>query len=738
MLLRTTLISLALAAALGGCLSDGGSSSSQTGVLLDSAVDGVSYSGNRGSQGITAGGGHFNYVRGETLTFSIGTLELGRSLGAAVVTPANFVGADGQLTGHARLALRVLQSLDDNNDPDDGIVIPAATRSAITQPLALASASESDALQAVQQARPTLTALVTENDALDHFADSVIKQGIPLAAQTPSAGTPVKLTLMHTNDTHSHIETFTPSDTDAIAQGGVARRKTLVDQTRNEAGSDTASRNTLLVDAGDFSQGTIFYNAWEGSESIMAMNAMHYDAAGLGNHEFDLGPARLARALKGEDITIDGTAYPTEAPTFPLVASNLDFSAEASLKGLLRKFAVIEKGGQKYGIIGVVTEELPIIANTGSNIRLLDYVASVNRTAALLAALGVDKIIVLSHYGYAVDLSKVADLRGVDIIVSAHDHALLGDSATIDAATRNGTYTQTGAIVGPYPTVRTDKDGRNVLLVSAYEWGRWLGRIDVDFDAHGEITASAGRSLFVDGRTVVEDSALASAVAAYKAPVAAFSNVVIGTSSMAFSASRGTASPFVAGVRTAETTLGNLVTDLMQSAAAGSDQAVAAFTNGGGLRADIAAGNVTFGQALSVLPFGNTLFVIDLSGQEVIELAETSAGKVGSGGFLQVSSALRIDYCADAASCSNPLVAGGRVTSVKVNGTPVDPAATYRLATNNFTAGGGDGYAVLANACQRPGNYCRDTGIVLLDLLVNELKTGNPLSATLDGRITRH
>jgi 2',3'-cyclic-nucleotide 2'-phosphodiesterase (5'-nucleotidase family) len=190
-------------------------------------------------------------------------------------------------------------------------------------------------------------------------------------------------------------------------------------------------------------------------------------------------------------------------------------------------------------------------------------------------------------------------------------------------------------------------------------------------------------------------------------------------------------------VRSGETVLGNLVLDLMQTAAAGSDNAVAAFSNGGGLRADIAAGDVTFGQALSVLPFGNTLFVIDLTGQDVIDLMEASVSKVGGGGFLQHSKNLRMTYCAVAEGCVNPLKAGGKVKSIQIAGQAVETGKTYRLATNNFTAGGGDGYDVLKAACQRPGNYCRDSGIVLLDLLVDRLKTGVPLSASLDGRIER-
>lgn len=596
----------------------------------------------------------------------------------------------------------------------------------------LGSANEATILSALQQARPAVAALVLEDQALGHFAQTLVDRDITLAPPAPAAGAAVTLTLLHTNDTHSRIESFT----DTLLQGGVARRKTLVEQVRAEVGSG----NTLLVDAGDYFQGTTFFNAWEGSESIMAMNDMNYDAATLGNHEFDLGPAKLARALKGENIRIAATSYPTEAPSFPVVATNLDISAETTLKGLLRKYAIIERGGQKYGVLGIVTSDLPVIANLGDKVKMLDYVKSVNAASALLKSLGINKIILLSHYGYGVDITKASQLSGVDIIVSGHDHTLLGDTAYINSRTSDTglSYAGQGALaMGAYPNQLTNKEGDPLLVVSAYEWGRWLGRLEVGFDALGRVVGSSNKSMFVDGRTVAEDAGLAAKVASYKAPVAAFSNVQVGSSSMLFSAARGSASPFVAGVRSGETVLGNLVLDLIQTAAAGSDNAVAAFSNGGGLRADIAAGDVTFGQALSVLPFGNTLFVMDLTGQDVIDLMEASVSKVGGGGFLQHSKNLRMTYCAVAESCANPLKTGGKVTSIQIAGQAVETGKTYRLATNNFTAGGGDGYDVLKAACQRPGNYCRDTGIVLLDLLVESLKTGTPLSASLDGRIER-
>jgi len=166
-----------------------------------------------------------------------------------------------------------------------------------------------------------------------------------------------------------------------------------IDQVKNQIVPDNnGCKNQLLVDAGDFSQGTPYYNAWEGSESVMAMNAMGYHVSTLGNHEFDLGPTRLARVLSGDKITVAGVENTTELPAFRIVASNLDISGESSLKGLIKKYAVVERCSEKYGVIGVVTEYLPLITSAGK-VTVQDYVTSVNATAALLKAMGINKII---------------------------------------------------------------------------------------------------------------------------------------------------------------------------------------------------------------------------------------------------------------------------------------------------------------------------------------------------------
>ncbi|MCC6135433.1 MAG: 5'-nucleotidase/apyrase family protein [Candidatus Contendobacter sp.] len=556
-----------------------------------------------------------------------------------------------------------------------------------------------------------------------------------IACNNDSAMTnrPIAITVLHTNDTHSHLEPF-PRDHELTVsaagpqEGGIARRKTLIDQTR------AGEPQVLLLDAGDNFQGTIFYNAWKGSAEVMALNALGYDAVTLGNHEFDLGPVELGRALRGEPVTIAGAAYPTEKLQVPLIATNVDASREPALAGLFRASVVLERGSESFGILGIVTEEVPTASSPGPNLRFLDYVASVQAEADRLTEQGINKIILLSHYGYPVDVEKAPQLQGIDLIISGHDHALLGDPAAIEAVAPG----QGARVKGPYPTVATARDGKPVLVVSAYEWGRWLGQLKVSFDDRGVVQSWQSQPIFVRGcefangavdcrqQVVPEEPTVKAQVAAYREPVNRFAEVIIGQAGMVFDSNR------VPGLRTQEMPLGNLVADVILQSAAQSDRAVAAIVNGGSIRAGLNPGNVSFENALGVLPFGNTVATLEVKGDTLVAALDHGLSKPTAGAFPQVAG-LKLSYCA-ALPCAAALRTDGRVTRLLINGEPVDLAATYRIAANSFIAKGGDDYTMFKEACAS-GAYCRDTGILELDLLVDEFKARSPVLRSAEGRI---
>ncbi|MEA3545792.1 MAG: bifunctional metallophosphatase/5'-nucleotidase [Thermodesulfobacteriota bacterium] len=557
------------------------------------------------------------------------------------------------------------------------------------------------------------------------------------------------ITILHTNDTHSHLESFVPFG--EPEQGGAARRKTLIESIRDEVGHD----QVLLVDAGDFFQGTPFYNAWQGSADIMALNQLGYDVVTLGNHEFDLGPIELSRAISGVTIDIAGTSYPTEPLLIPIVSTNLDYSAEPALSGKIQRSIIVEKNGEKIGILGVITPLLPDISSCGSTIAVDSYLPSIQAEIDRLIAQGVNKIILLSHAGYNVDITMVPQLSGVDVVVCSHDHPLM----LPESAYRDGAPLQylTAKVIADYPSVSSDRQGNTVLLVGAYEWGRLLGRIDVTFDPEGHIIDWAGEPIAI-GAEIEPDSELAAKIARYKEPITAFSSIIIGAVGMYFD---GDHNP---GIRSQEMPIGNLVSDVMLKAGATYDTAVAAIVNSGSIRASLPLNlnfttelppySVTFGDAMSVLPHGNTITTIDVTGYELVAALDNGLTWAydyetmtirSSGAFPQVSG-LMLTYCNDTvsdmhdqinppATCATALIDGGVVTSLQVAGSAVNLESVYRIATNKFLASGGDYYLALRQACNRPEGYCVDSGILALDAMVEEFNAAEPVIRIIEDRI---
>jgi 2',3'-cyclic-nucleotide 2'-phosphodiesterase (5'-nucleotidase family) len=244
---------------------------------------------------------------------------------------------------------------------------------------------------------------------------------------------------------------------------------------------------------------------------------------------------------------------------------------------------------------------------------------------------------------------------------------------------------------------------------------------------------------------VADDPELQALVAQYRAPVDAYADVIIGRAGMDFDGNRDP------GLRTQEMPLGNLVTDVMLAATQLTDHTVAALTNGGAIRASINAGEVTFGDAVTVLPFGNTLVALDVTGMELVasldnglSWAYDGSATRADGAFPQVAG-LVVSYCGATVEaihagstppdCPAALRPDGVVTALSVAGAPVDLSATYRVAINDYLAGGGDYYDALQTACERSTGYCRDTGVLVLDEFVNEFASHSPVSRAIEGRL---
>lgn len=245
-----------------------------------------------------------------------------------------------------------------------------------------------------------------------------------------AACTPDHLTILHTNDTHSQVE---PKGNN---QGGYARRMGLIEQERK------ADKNLLLVDAGDFSQGTPYFNFYRGRVEIEAMNRMRYDAGTLGNHEFDNGLDTLAEVLK--------------LAQFSIVCANYDFTG-TPLEGIVKPYTIVQKGKLKIGIFGLGCQPQGVISakNFEPAVYLEPYPIA-QQMADTLRAQGCDVVVCLSHMGTlgkqkgeVCDSAMVAQTRGIDVVVGGHTHILYdhfrvanldGDSIPLCQMAKSGIY----------------------------------------------------------------------------------------------------------------------------------------------------------------------------------------------------------------------------------------------------------------------------------------------------------
>ena len=174
------------------------------------------------------------------------------------------------------------------------------------------------------------------------------------------------------------------------------------------------TNNAILVDGGDQFQGTLFYSYYKGQMAAEMMNKLGYDGMTVGNHEFDDRPEVLASFMS--------------AVNFPILMSNADVSAEPLLADKLAKSTVIERGGEKIGLIGLTPEDTDELASPGDNVKFSDPVTAVQGEVDRLTAMGVNKIIVLSHSSYAIDQKVAAETTGVDVIVGGHSNTLLSNT----------------------------------------------------------------------------------------------------------------------------------------------------------------------------------------------------------------------------------------------------------------------------------------------------------------------
>lgn len=574
-----------------------------------------------------------------------------------------------------------------------------------------------------------------------------------------------KLRIVHTNDHHARIEpardvSISSSPATTRNLGGVARRKTMIDA--RKASAIVNGEEFMLIDAGDVFQGTLYFNKFQGQADLRFYNLMGYEAMAIGNHEFDSGQQTLVDFIKGAN--------------FPIISANID-AQPVSLLGALAadvadaaadkwgKRVIITKGAKKIGLFGLTPPDTGILSSPGAGVAFgtdLAKIAQEQIDALKAPGSDADIVIGLTHIGYDEDKKIVALVSGLSAIVGGHSHTPL--RPTGDTTPAGGT-----PIAGPYPTIVNDKDGKPVPVFTDWEWGKWLGDFTLEFDASNNVTVLSGkvdpvwadglgvppntqdkppkpqRALITnEGAEISPDPTLQSIIETdYQPAVKALEQQVIGSTAVLLDGERQNA-------RNRETNLGNLIADAMIDRTKSSGT-VLAITNGGGLRASIngpiapaTTDPVTVGEVLTVLPFGNTIALVTLTGAQVIAALENGVSQVNlttpsssAGRFPQVGG-LRFIW-----DTKRP--AGSRIVSVMVQKVtpsaqsanvvvyePINPAGTYRVATNNFMLTGGDGYSVFTQGSNRV-----DTGLVMADEVAAYITAKSPVNQGLEGRILR-
>ncbi|MBL0090660.1 MAG: bifunctional UDP-sugar hydrolase/5'-nucleotidase [Ideonella sp.] len=500
---------------------------------------------------------------------------------------------------------------------------------------------------------------------------------------------PLKLTILHTNDHHGRFWT------NADGEYGMAARKTLIDRIRAEVAA--SGGQTLLLDGGDVNTGVPESDLQDAEPDFKGMNLLGYDASAVGNHEFDKPPAVLAKQRTWVN--------------YPLLAANIYKDGQR----MFQPYAVFERGGYKIAVMGLTTDDTQKMV-LPANIAGIEFRKPADEAAKLLPELRgqADMVIAATHMGHYPDgnrgvnapgdVEMARQVRGLDLIVGGHSQNPVCMAAENQ---RNEAYV-------PGQACAPDRQN-GTWIVQAHEWGKYVGR--ADFVIAG---SSAERKIELvkyqlipvnlmkkqaDGKKapytelIPQDPAVRAFLQPFQANGEARLSAPVGSSDGALDGDR-------ARVRKQPTNLGVMVARAMIDKT-GADVAL---VNSGGVRDSLPAGNISYRDVLKVQPFGNTVAVVTLPGNDLLAYLQAAAKMSRAPGAFPQTAGVQMR------------IEGGQLVDTRIAGQPLDPRRSYRLTITNFTATGGDGYPVLT---RHPGYV--DSGFVDADVLRGYIAARSPL-----------
>ena len=556
-----------------------------------------------------------------------------------------------------------------------------------------------------------------------------------IACSGPSATPPVTVSLIGMNDFHGNLQTPGSSVTVAdpaspagtkVSAGGIAYMATLVKNIRDQNPS-----GTVVVAAGDMIGASPLTSAlFHDEPTIDALNQIGLEFSSVGNHEFDKGATELRRMQNGGCFprTTDGSRGVVGVDTcmtdgkfggakFKYLAANVVDTA--TKQTLFPSYAIKTVKGEKIAFIGMTLKDTPTVVTPAgvAGLQFNDEVTTVNNLVPELVNQGVSAIVVLVHQGGITTASTVNDKTCPGLsgdIVSLTDRL----DSRIDVVISGHTHQE---------YVCTRPDGK--LLTQTGFYGRMVSKIDLKIspDTHRVLSKSADNVVAVNdlvlkdstGKVIAlpsgytalaKDSSMDALVTRYVGLTAPITNQVIGNIPVVLDRTQNTAG---------ESKLGDIVADIYLNGASGpaygSKPGQIAFSNPGGIRANLTNTVVTYGNLFSVMPFGNNLVTMDLTGAQIQRLLEQQweAPQPAGGRVMQVSNGFTYTWDASkpegaAAGTGSRIVAG----SMKLNGTPIDLTKTYRVTVNNFMSTGGDNYTVLKSGTNlQAGDIDIDAGV---------------------------
>lgn len=501
----------------------------------------------------------------------------------------------------------------------------------------------------------------------------------------------VLLTIVGTNDLHGWVE---PRDRPLAPDGeplvgGIDMFGGYLDVLRQKRPD-----GVVLLDGGDLFQGTLVVNETEGEVVINAYDALRYDAVAIGNHEFDYGPVGpQVVALSDDDDPLGNIKKRIEQASFPILVGNVfEKATDRPVRWKnARRTALVTRQGVKVGIIGLATPTTPSVTLL-QNVETLDFkplAPTALELAARLRERGAEVIVLVMHAGGTCEGEDPHETHACDTRSEIWDllHAL--PEGTVDAVVAGHTHQYLSHFINGVPSIQSGSFGAAFGVIELV-YDRKAGKVTTDksriwaptpicrrvFKDTGECLKGQGELVKPSflGETVEPNEHVASVVRPDVERVAVEKAERLGPV---------LEHPF-GRARMAESALGSFVADVMRAQFDGAD---AAFTNSGGLRADLATGPLTYGDVFNALPFDNRIAELDVTGRELKELLRL--GVAGKHGIMQVSG-LRVAVSEDGTTACD----GSRLVDLTLaDGSPIDDDARYLALTNDFIAGGGDGYA---------------------------------------------